>query len=232
MGEGTKLYILAPIVRGRKGEYRKEFKELQAKGFQRVKVDGTLYEIEDVPALDKKLKHDIEVVVDRVVVRADMGNRLADSVETALRLADGLVIAEDATSGNQELFSEKYACPVSGFTIPEIEPRLFSFNSPHGACPKCDGLGQRMYMDEDLVVPVPSKSLKQGAIEPWSKGFAPFYMQALEGVAAFYGFPMDTPWEDLDPKTPRKNPVRLRQRYRAHHLQHQNRKHLEIQQTI
>ncbi len=200
MGDGTKLYILSPIVRGRKGEYRKEFKELQAKGFQRVKVDGTLYEIGEVPELDKKLKHDIEVVVDRLVVRDDMGNRLADSVETALRLADGLVIAENADSGDQEIFSEKYACPVSGFTIAEIEPRLFSFNSPHGACPTCDGLGRRMYMDEDLVVPNTGKSLKQGAIEPWYKGFAPFYMQALEGVAAFYGFPMTTPWEKLDRK--------------------------------
>ena len=126
MGEGTKLYLLAPIVRGRKGEYRKEFKELQAAGFQRVKVDGELYEIEDIPALDKKLKHDIEVVVDRLVIREDMGNRLADSVETALKLADGLVIAEDASSGEQELYSEKFACPISGFTIAEIEPRLFS----------------------------------------------------------------------------------------------------------
>ncbi len=197
MGEGTKLYILAPIVRGRKGEYRKEFKDLQAKGFQRVKVDSELYDITEVPELDKKLKHDIEVVVDRVVVRDDMGNRLADSVETALRLADGLVIAEDATSGKQELFSEKYACPVSGFTIAEIEPRLFSFNSPHGACPKCDGLGQRMYMDEALVVPVGSKSLKKGAIEPWSKGFAPFYMQALEAVAKHYSFSDTTPWDEL-----------------------------------
>jgi len=197
MGEGTKLYVLAPIVRGRKGEYRKEFKDLQAKGFQRVKVDGALYEITEVPELDKKLKHDIEVVVDRIVIRDDMGNRLADSVETALRLADGLVIAENAEDGAQELFSEKYACPVSGFTIPEIEPRLFSFNSPHGACPKCDGLGQRMYMDEELVVPVESKSLKDGAIEPWSKSFAPFYMQALEAVADHYGFKFDTPWEKL-----------------------------------
>ncbi len=200
MGDGTKLYILAPIVRGRKGEYRKEFKDLQAKGFQRVKVEGTLYEITETPELDKKLKHDIEVVVDRIVIRDDMGNRLADSVETALRLADGLVIAENADDGSQELFSEKYACPVSGFTIPEIEPRLFSFNSPHGACPRCDGLGQRMYMDENLVVPAPSKSLKQGAIEPWSKGFAPFYMQALEAVAAYYDFSADTPWEALDKK--------------------------------
>lgn len=199
-GEGTKLYILAPIVRGRKGEYKKEFKELQAKGFQRVKVDGTLYEIADVPELDKKFKHDIEVVVDRIKVRDDIGNRLADSVETALGLADGLVIAEDADSGKQELFSEKYACPVSGFTIPEIEPRLFSFNSPHGACPSCDGLGVKMYMDEALVVPDHSKSLRKGAIEPWSKNFAPFYMQALEGVAAHYGFSADAPWSELDRK--------------------------------
>jgi len=200
MGEGTKLYILAPIVRGRKGEYRKEFKELQAKGFQRVKVDGTLYEIADVPELDKKLKHDIEVVVDRLVVKADLGNRLADSVETALRLAGGLVITEDASSGDQEMYSEKYACPVSGFTIPEIEPRLFSFNSPHGACPKCDGLGKKMYMDEALIVPDGTKSLIKGAIEPWSKSFAPFYMQALEGVARHYGFSPADPWEKIDDK--------------------------------
>lgn len=200
MGDGTKLYLLAPIVRGRKGEYRKEFKELQAAGFQRVKVDGELYEIAEVPALDKKLKHDIEVVVDRLVIREDMGNRLADSVETALRLADGLVIAEDASTGEQELFSEKFACPVSGFTIAEIEPRLFSFNSPHGACPSCDGLGEKLYIDERLVVPDTGKSLHEGAIAPWSKGFAPFYMQALEAVAAFYDFSMDTPWEKLDDK--------------------------------
>ena len=200
MGEGTKLYLLAPIVRGRKGEYRKELKELQAKGFQRVKIDGTLYEITETPALDKKLKHDIEVVVDRLVIREDMGNRLADSVETALRLADGLVIAENADNGEQELFSEKYACPVSGFTIPEIEPRLFSFNSPHGACPTCDGLGKRMYMDEALVVPDGSKSLIKGAIEPWSKSFAPFYMQALEGVARHYGFSAADAWDKLERK--------------------------------
>ena len=197
MGDGTKLYVLAPIVRGRKGEYKKEFKELQAKGFQRVKVDGELYEITEVPDLDKKFKHDIEVVVDRVVIREDMGNRLADSVETALRLADGLVIAENAEDGAQEIFSEKYACPVSGFTIPEIEPRLFSFNNPFGACPACDGLGRRMYMDEALVVPDASKSLKSGAIEPWSKGFAPFYQQALEAVAKYYGFDFEAPWSKL-----------------------------------
>ncbi|MEM7680252.1 MAG: excinuclease ABC subunit UvrA, partial [Pseudomonadota bacterium] len=200
MGDGTKLYLLAPIVRGRKGEYRKEFKDLQAKGFQRVKVDGTLYEIDEVPELDKKLKHDIEVVVDRLVIRDDLGNRLADSVETALRLADGLVIAEDASSGEQDIFSEKYACPVSGFTIPEIEPRLFSFNSPHGACPACDGLGEKLIFDERLVVPDPSKSIDQGAVEPWSKNFAPFYMQAMQAVAKHFGFKTDVPWEDMKPK--------------------------------
>ena len=197
MGDGTKLYLMAPIVRGRKGEYKKEFKELRAKGFQRVKVDGTLYEIEDVPALDKKLKHDIEVVVDRLVVRDDLGNRLADSVETALRLSDGLLITENAETAEQQIFSEKFACPVSGFTITEIEPRLFSFNSPHGACPSCDGLGQKMYMDEKLVIPDDSKSIKQGAVEPWSKGFAPFYMQAMEAVAKHYGFKCDIPWSKL-----------------------------------
>ncbi|NCO02855.1 MAG: excinuclease ABC subunit UvrA [Alphaproteobacteria bacterium] len=197
MGEGTKLYILAPIVRGRKGEYRKDFKELQARGFQRVKVNGTLHEIDDVPALNKKLKHDIEVVVDRVVIREDIKGRLADSVETALKLADGLCIAEDATNGDIQMFSEKFACPVSGFTIPEIEPRLFSFNSPHGACPNCDGLGQKMYIDPNLVVPDPSKSIASGAVEPWSKNFAPFYMQAMEAVAKHYGFKTSTPWSKL-----------------------------------
>lgn len=201
MDEGTKLYILAPIVRGRKGEYKKEFKELQAKGFGRIKVDGTLHEIDEVPDLNKKLKHDIEVVVDRLVIRNDskesLQKRLADSVETALGLADGLVIAEDATSGEQKLFSEKFACPVSGFTIAEIEPRLFSFNSPHGACPKCDGLGEQNDFDENLVVPDQNKSIAEGAIVPWSKNFAPFYMQAMQAVAEFYGFDMDTPWKDL-----------------------------------
>ena len=201
MDEGTKLYILAPIVRGRKGEYKKEFKELQAKGFGRVKVDGTLHEIDEVPELNKKLKHNIEVVVDRLVIRNDskeaLQKRLADSVETALGLADGLVIAEDATSGDQKLFSEKFACPVSGFTIAEIEPRLFSFNSPHGACPKCDGLGERNDFDENLVVPDQNKSIAEGAIVPWSKNFAPFYMQAMQAVVEFYGFDIDMPWKDL-----------------------------------
>ncbi len=197
MPEKTKLYVMAPIVRGRKGEYRKEFRELQAKGFQRVKVDGTIYEINDIPALDKKLKHDIEVIVDRLVLRDDIKTRLADSVEQALKLADGLVIVEDATSSEQQLFSEKFACPVSGFTIAEIEPRLFSFNSPHGACPTCDGLGHKMTMDENFIIPDPSKSIDDGAVEPWSKNFAPYYMQAMKAVAKEFGFKTTTPWNKL-----------------------------------
>ena len=197
MGDGTRLYLLAPIVRGRKGVYQKEFQDLKAKGFQRVKVDGELYEIDDVPVLDKKFKHDIEVVVDRLVIRDDLGNRLADSVETALRLADGLLIAENADDGEQTLFSEKFACPVSGFTIPEIEPRLFSFNSPHGACPSCDGLGKKMNFDKDLVVPDPSVKISDGAIEPWSKNFSRYYMQTLEAVTEFYGETIYKPFNKL-----------------------------------
>ena len=204
MDEETKLYILAPIVRGRKGEYRKEFKDLQAKGYARIKVDGTLYEIDEVPALNKKLKHDIEVVIDRLVIRNDakdtLQKRLADSVETALGLADGLVIAENANTGSQALFSEKFACPVSGFTIAEIEPRLFSFNSPHGACPYCDGLGDKNDFDENLIIPDASKSIDQGCVIPWTKNFAPFYMQALKAVASYYGFDSSTPWKDMEDK--------------------------------
>jgi excinuclease ABC subunit A len=201
MEDGTRLYILAPIIRGRKGEYRKEFKELQAKGFSRVKVDGKLYEIEDVPALEKQIKHDISVVVDRLIIKAEqkdsLQSRLADSVETALKLSDGLVIAENVSSGEEKMFSEKFACPVSGFTIAEIEPRLFSFNSPHGACPHCDGLGEQTDFDETLVVPDQSKSIEQGAIVPWSKNFAPFYMQALQAVSIHYGIDTRKPWKAL-----------------------------------
>ena len=201
MGEGSKIYLLAPIVRGRKGEYRKEFQELQAKGFQRVKVNGELYELDTPPQLDKKLKHDISVVVDRLVVREDMGNRLADSIETALRLADGLLIVENAETGAETLMSEKFACPVSGFTIAEIEPRLFSFNSPHGACPSCDGLGQRHDFDLDLVIPNPATTLKDGAIAPWSGGtWGGYYQQMLQSLADHYGFSVDTPWGQLSRK--------------------------------
>lgn len=201
MEEGAKLYVMAPIVRGRKGEYRKEFKEFQAKGFQRVKVDGEFYEIDEVPELNKKIKHDVSIVIDRIVLRDDIGNRLADSIETALRTADGLCIVEDATTNEETVFSEKFACPVSGFTIAEIEPRLFSFNNPHGACPACDGLGEKHDFDIELIVPDKMKSLKAGAIAPWSKGaFGGYYLQALQGVADHYGFKLTTSWNKLDKK--------------------------------
>jgi len=197
MGEGTRLYLLAPIVRGRKGEYRKEFESLSKQGFQRVKVDGELYEIDEVPALNKKVKHDIEVVVDRLVVRDDIASRLADSFETALELADGLAFTENADDGERTTFSAKFACPVSGFTIDEIEPRLFSFNNPFGACPSCDGLGTEMYFDAELVVPDDRKSLKDGAVAPWASATAHYYRQTLESVAAHYGGDMTTPFADL-----------------------------------
>jgi excinuclease ABC subunit A len=197
MKEGTRLYLLAPMIRGRKGEYRKELQDLQKRGFQRVKVDGKLHEIDAVPALDKKRKHDIEVVVDRVVVRPDLGNRLADSLETALGLADGIVHAENADTGEVTVFSSKFACPVSGFTIPEIEPRLFSFNSPHGACPSCDGLGVNLYFDPDLVVPDPSLPLKEGAIAPWAVTPSPYYDQTLESLARHLRVSTATPFGEL-----------------------------------
>lgn len=200
MAEGTRLYLLAPFVRGRKGEYRKELLELQKKGFQRVKVDGTLYEIDSVPALDKKKKHDIEVVVDRLVVKPGLGNRLADSIETALNLADGLCIAENAETGERTTFSAKFACPVSGFTIEEIEPRLFSFNNPFGACPACDGLGVKLYFDPALVVPDEDLSLRDGAVAPWANSTSQYYLQTLEGLGRHYGFDLHTPWRRLPVK--------------------------------
>ena len=201
--EGARLFILAPVVRGRKGEYRKELAEWMKKGFQRVKVDGTFYEIADAPALDKKFKHDIDVVVDRIVVRPDLAQRLADSFETALGLADGIAIAEFADENDETgaprriLFSEKFACPVSGFTISEIEPRLFSFNNPVGACPACDGLGVEQTIDPDLVVPDKMRSLKQGAIAPWAKSTSPYYGQTLDALAKHYHFALSVPWCDL-----------------------------------
>src|SRR4029078_2408681 len=204
--EGTRLYLLAPIVRGRKGEYRKELAELQKKGFQRAKVDGKFYDIGSTPALDKKLKHDIEIVVDRIVVKPDIGNRLPDSIETALNLAEGLLVVEFADEKEKDgkprqmLLSSKFACPVSGFTIPEIEPRLFPFNTRHGACPECDGLGVQNYFDEALVVPDDSLSLKNGAIAPWAKSSSPYYLQTLEALARHYRFSMNEPWEDLPKK--------------------------------
>ncbi|MEM8695671.1 MAG: excinuclease ABC subunit UvrA [Pseudomonadota bacterium] len=245
LDEGARFYLLAPVVRGRKGEYRKELAEWQKAGFTRVRIDGEFYDIEDAPALDKKFKHDIEVVVDRLVVREGMETRLADSFETAIRLADGLAYVDLAdgtvaeamddakqtvsaepvearssdekrpstSSGladggkmkgaglpdNRIVFSEKFACPVSGFTIEEIEPRLFSFNAPQGACPACDGLGEKLEFDEDLVVPNGELSLKKGAVVPWAKSNppSPYYMQVLGSLAREFGFDLDTPWRDL-----------------------------------
>ncbi len=248
--EGTRAYLLAPVVRGRKGEYRKEMMQWQKDGFTRVRIDGEFYEIDEAPALDKKYKHDIEVVVDRIAVREGIESRLADSFETALKLAEGLVYLDlaDTTvaelqspspsgeglregtvplaplsndsphpnpspegeglkkgmkntglAANRIVFSEKFACPVSGFTIAEIEPRLFSFNAPQGACPACDGLGENLLFDDELVVPNPALSIKQGAIFPWAKSNppSPYYMQVLASLAKAYGFALDTPWRDL-----------------------------------
>ncbi|MEO1242345.1 MAG: excinuclease ABC subunit UvrA [Pseudomonadota bacterium] len=229
--DGARFYLLAPIIRGRKGEYRKEFAELMKKGFQRVKVDGEYHEIADVPALNKKIKHDIEVVVDRIVIKKGIESRLAESFETALELADGIAIAESADPSRRRsaapqdegaskkrlhpeearravskdeagpertIFSAKFACPVSGFTIDEIEPRLFSFNAPAGACPSCDGLGTEMVFDEELVVPDTSLALNNGAIAPWSKGTSPYYAQTLQALARHYKFKTTAPFEELD----------------------------------
>ena len=259
--EGTRLYLLAPVVRGRKGEYRKELAEYMKKGYQRIKIDGAFYEIADAPALDKKFTHDIDVVVDRIVVRPDISARLADSLEQALKLADGLAVAEladanvvsplegsisppppergrtnakrsgggqaddpspalradpplsgeenkktklaaaAASDARRLVFSEKFACPVSGFTIPEIEPRLFSFNNPFGACPKCGGLGVEQHIDADLVIPDKERTLRRGAIAPWAKSSSPYYTQTLGALGKHYKFTLDTKWKDLPKKT-------------------------------
>ncbi|MGD9837255.1 MAG: excinuclease ABC subunit UvrA [Afipia sp.] len=223
--EGTRLYLLAPVVQGRKGEYKKEFAEYLKKGFQRVKVDGKFYELAEAPVLDKKFPHDIDVVVDRIVVRPDMAQRLAESFETALKLADGLAVIEfaDAPAGAEAssdkkpekktakihdksgperiLFSEKFACPVSGFTIPEVEPRLFSFNNPYGACPKCGGLGIEQHIDAELVIPDKEATLRKGAIAPWAKSSSPYYVQTLQALGKFYKFTLDTKWKDLPKRT-------------------------------
>jgi len=204
--EGTRLFLVAPMVRGRKGEYKKEFAELLKKGFQRVKVDGEFHELENPPELDKKIKHDIDVVVDRIVVKAGLENRLAESFETALKLADDIAIAEYADQKDSKseperiLFSAKFACPVSGFTISEIEPRLFSFNNPHGACPDCDGLGEQLSFDADMVVPDDNKSINEGAIVPWAKGPSPLYAQTLQAVTKHFRCSADTAWKKLPEK--------------------------------
>ncbi len=200
MGDGTKLYLMAPIVRGRKGEYRKELQDLRKKGFQRVKVDGKFYEIDDVPALDKQIKHDIFAVIDRLIVKKDMGNRLADSIETALKLSDGLIIAENADTREEHIFSAKFACPVSGFTIAEIEPRLFSFNNPHGACPACDGLGHKMLFSPEMIVPDETLSLEEGAIAPWANSTSSYYAQTLDSLCRHFKSSMATPWKKLPQK--------------------------------
>src|SRR4029079_19090473 len=222
MPEGTRLYLLAPVVRGRKGEYKKELAEYLKKGFQRVKIDGVFHELANAPTLDKKFPHDLAVVVDRIVVRPDIGQRLAESFETALKLAEGLAVIEyaeaaasaapaeekkktakihDKSGPERMLFSEKFACPVSGFTIPEIEPRLFSFNNPYGACPACVGLGVEQHIDEDLVIPDKEMTLRKGAIAPWAKSSSPYYIQTLTALAKFYKFTLDTKWKDLPKKT-------------------------------
>jgi excinuclease ABC subunit A len=200
--ERTRLYLLAPVVRGRKGEYRKEIADFMKRGFQRLKIDGQFYEIADAPALDKKLKHDIDVVVDRIVVRPDMGARLAESFETALELADGVAVMEyaEAAAGKEPeriVFSSKFACPVSGFTIPEIEPRLFSFNNPFGACPACGGLGSEQTVDADLIVPDATVTLRKGAIAPWAKSTSPYYLQTLDALGKHFKFRLDDPFGSL-----------------------------------
>lgn len=200
MEEGTRGYLRAPIIRDRKGEYKKEFLELRKQGFQRVKVDGEFYELDEPPTLDKKFRHDIDVVVDRIVIREGMETRLADSLRTALDLADGIAILETAPSEGEperHTFSEKFACPVSGFTIPEIEPRLFSFNAPFGACPDCDGLGVELFFDENLVVPDSTLKIYDGALAPWRKGKSPYFLQTIEAIAKHYEFDKNTKWKDL-----------------------------------
>ncbi len=203
MPADTRAYLLAPIVRDRKGEYRKEFLELRKQGFQRVKVDGAFYELDEPPVLDKKFRHDIDVVVDRIVVREGIETRLADSFRTALDLADGIAILETAPkegSAERITFSENFACPVSGFTIPEIEPRLFSFNAPFGACPDCDGLGKELFFDARLVVPDVTMKIGDGALAPWRKGKSPYFTQTIEAIAKHYKFKPSTKWKDLPEK--------------------------------
>ena len=200
MEEGTRAYLLAPIVRDRKGEYKKEFQDLKKQGFQRVKVNKEFYDLDDVPTLDKKFRHNIDVVVDRIVIKVGLEQRLADSFRTALDLADGIAILEIASKDKKPqrfTFSEKFACPVSGFTISEIEPRLFSFNAPVGACTECDGLGVELFFDERLVVPDPSLSLFKGALAPWAKGKSPYYKQTIESLAKYYDFNTNAAWRDL-----------------------------------
>ena len=197
MPPATKILLLAPIARGKKGEFKKEFESLQKQGYQRVKVDGEIYNLDDVPALSKTLKHDIEVVVDRLVIKPEIQERLTQSVETALKISDGILYVENYETHEKTIFSSKFACPVSGFTIEEIEPRLFSFNNVFGACPHCDGIGAKLYMDPQLVIPNENLSLQQGAIAPWNTGHSAFYTQTLNSLADFLRIDVHTPWKDL-----------------------------------
>jgi len=218
--DGERILLLAPVVRGRKGEYKKEMAEWQRQGFQRLKIDGEFYAIEDAPALDKKFKHDIDIVVDRIVTKEGLEGRYADSIQTALGLAEGIATAEWASAPEGEeprriVFSEKFACPVSGFTISEIEPRLFSFNNPFGACPACDGLGVKLAFDADLVIPDRDKTLHKGAVAPWARGPSPLYTQTLQSLALHYGFSMDKAWRGYD-RRPGRGFLRQGARRRRH----------------
>ena len=200
MPVGTRLMVMAPVVRARKGEYRKEIQEWQKKGFSRIKADGVLYDVEAVPALDKNKKHDLAFVVDRVIIKDGIQERLAQSFEKALELADGIAMTEDMTTGEVRTFSAKFACPVSGFTITELEPRLFSFNNPQGACPVCSGLGFRQYVDPSLVIPNPTLTIRQGAIAPWNRGneWFQWYEAPLRAMLrAVKGLDADIPWNKL-----------------------------------
>ena len=202
------IYLISPIIRGRKGEYKKEIKDFKRRGFRRIKIDGIYYNIDEVPQLNKKIKHDISIVVDRIIINNEMGNRLAESVEMALNLSDGLLFVEYENETlpkkfrkiEKIIFSSKFACPESGFTIEEIEPRLFSFNSPYGACEECEGIGLNLNVDANLVVPNNKKSLADGAIEPWSKTTSFYYAQTLASLAKYYNFSLDEPWKKLPQK--------------------------------
>lgn len=195
--QGTKLLLLAPVVRGKKGEYKKELEEYRAQGFQRIKIDGQMYDLEETPALNKNQKHDIEIVVDRIIIKDGLAERLAQSFETALKLSDGLAYIENMSDGKRITFSSKFACPVSGFTIEEIEPRMFSFNNPYGACPHCDGIGAKLYMDPELIIPNPNLSISQGVVAPWHGFHSSFYEMALNSLADWLGISAKTPWKDL-----------------------------------
>ncbi|MEK9640609.1 MAG: excinuclease ABC subunit UvrA, partial [Alphaproteobacteria bacterium] len=200
MPDNSRLMLLSPVVRGRKGEYKKELAGFLQKGFSRVRIDSALYDLDATPSLDKKKKHDIEIVIDRIVLKGDvdtLATRLADSLEIALSLSDGLAYVQDVATDKQTVFSAKFACPVSGFTIDEIEPRLFSFNNPFGACPSCDGLGVSSHFDEQLIVPSKSKSLRDGAIAPWANSSSKYYLQTLQSLAKQFGFSIEVAFSEL-----------------------------------